>query len=120
MNDELGIHNSKGMFMEKKTILIVEDDVILGLQLKNMLINLGYNVPEPVTTGEEAIVAVAAVRPDLILPDLILMDIQLAGEMDGITAAGRICSVTDVPVVFLTAFSQDPLLQRAKAITPYG
>ena len=34
MNDELGIHNSKGMFMEKKTILIVEDDVILGLQLK--------------------------------------------------------------------------------------
>jgi PAS domain S-box-containing protein len=63
---------------------------------------------------------VAAVRPDLILPDLILMDIQLAGEMDGITAAGRICSVTDVPVVFLTAFSQDPLLQRAKAIAPYG
>ena len=106
--------------MEKKTILIVEDDVIIGLQLKNMLVNLGYNVPEPVATGEEAIVAVAAVRPDLILPDLILMDIQLAGEMDGITAAGRICSVTDVPVVFLTEFSQDPLLQRAKAIAPYG
>ena len=44
--------------MEKKTILIVEDDGVLGLQLKNMLVNLGYNVPEPVATGEEAIAAV--------------------------------------------------------------
>ncbi|MEI6262644.1 MAG: PAS domain S-box protein, partial [Deltaproteobacteria bacterium] len=114
------IHHSKRGVMEKKTILIVEDDGVLGLQLKNKLANLGYNAPEPVATGEEAIAAVAAERPDLILPDLILMDIQLAGEMDGITAAERICSVIDVPVVFLTAFSQDPLLQRAKTIAPYG
>ena len=106
--------------MEKKTILIVEDDGVLGLQLKNMLANLGYNAPEPVATGEEAIAAVAAARPALILPELILMDIQLAGEMDGITAAERICSVIDVPIVFLTALSHDPLLQRAKTIAPYG
>jgi PAS domain S-box-containing protein len=117
---EKKIHHSKRGVMGKKTILIIEDDGILGLQLKNMLINLGYNVPEPVATGEEAIAAVAAVRPDLILPDLILMDIQLAGEMDGITAAERICSVADVPIVFLTGFSQDPLLQRAKITAPYG
>jgi len=101
--------------MEKKTILIVEDDGILGLQLKNMLLNLGYNVPEPVATGEETIVAVAVERPDLIL-----MDIQLAGEMDGVTAAGRICSMADIPIVFLTGFFQDPLLQRAKIAAPYG
>jgi PAS domain S-box-containing protein len=106
--------------MKKKTILIVEDDVVLGLQMKDVLVNLGYNVTVPVATGEEAIAAVAAERPALILPDLILMDIQLAGEMDGITAAERICSVIDVPVVFLTAFSKDPLLQRAKTIAPYG
>ena len=106
--------------MEKKTILIVDDDGVLAVRLQNMLIELGYNVPEPVATGEEAIAAVAAERPDLILPDLILMDIQLAGEMDGITAAERICSVIDVPIVFLTAFSKDPVLQRAKAIAPYG
>jgi len=62
--------------MEKKTILIVEDDGVLGLQLQNMLVNLGYNVPDPVATGEETIVAVAVERPDLIL-----MDIQLAGEL---------------------------------------
>jgi PAS domain S-box-containing protein len=63
---------------------------------------------------------VAADRPDLILPDLILMDIQLAGEIDGITAAERICRVADIPIIFLTGFSGDPLLQRAKITAPYG
>ena len=48
------------------------------------------------------------------------MDIHLAGEMDGITAAGRIRSAADVPVVFLTGYSQEPLLQRAKTTAPYG
>ncbi|MEI6261274.1 MAG: response regulator [Deltaproteobacteria bacterium] len=116
--------------MENKTILIVEDDGVLAVQLQNMLIELGYNVQEPVAEGEEAIAVVTAGRSDLvspelalsglILPDLILMDIQLAGEMDGITAAERICSVADIPIVFLTSFSQDPLLQRAKITAPYG
>jgi DNA-binding NarL/FixJ family response regulator len=53
-------------------------------------------------------------------PDLILMDIKLAGEMDGITAAACIRSVADVPIVFLTGFSHDLLLQRAKTTAPYG
>ncbi|MCX5883172.1 MAG: ATP-binding protein [Deltaproteobacteria bacterium] len=101
--------------MEKETILIVEDDAILAIHLRNMLIGLGYSVPEPVATGEAAIAAVAAE-----LPDLILMDIQLAGVMDGITAAGHIRSAADVPIVFLTGYSQDPLPQRAKTTAPYG
>ena len=101
--------------MEQKSVLIVEDDAILAVHLRNMLIGLGYGVPEPVATGEAAIAAVAAERPDLIL-----MDIQLAGEMDGITAAGHIRSTVDVPIVFLTGYSQDPLLQRAKTTAPYG
>ena len=121
--------------MENKTILIVEDDGILAVQLRNMLIELGYSVPEPVATGEDAFAVVTAgrsylVSPELaspylalsglILPDLILMDIKLAGEMDGITAAARIRSVADVPIVFLTGFFHDPLLQRAKTTAPYG
>jgi signal transduction histidine kinase/ActR/RegA family two-component response regulator len=150
MNEERGIHHPKGGFVENKTILIVEDDGVLAVQLQNMLIKLGYSVPEPVATGEEAIAVVTAGRsdlvspelplselaspdmalsglilpdlnlPDLILPDLVLMDIHLAGEMDGITAAERICSVADIPIVFLTGFSQDHLLQRAKITAPYG
>ncbi|MEI6262122.1 MAG: response regulator, partial [Deltaproteobacteria bacterium] len=76
--------------MEQKTVLIVEDDAILAVQLRNMLVDMGYNVLEPVASGEAAIAAMAAERsepglPDLILPDLILMDIQLSGPMDGIT-----------------------------------
>jgi len=101
--------------MEQKTVLIVEDDGILAVQLRNMLVGLGYSVPEPVATGEAAIAAVAAERIDLVL-----MDIQLAGEMDGITAAGRIRLAADVPIVFLTSYSQDPLLHRAKTTVPYG
>ena len=106
--------------MEQKTVLIVEDDGILAVQLLNMLTVLGYNVTKPVATGAAAIAAVAAKRPDLILPDLILMDIQLSGEMDGISAAEHIRSIADVPIVFLTGYSQDPLLQRAKLVAPYG
>ncbi|MBI5589336.1 MAG: PAS domain S-box protein [Deltaproteobacteria bacterium] len=101
--------------MEQKTVLIVEDDGILAIQLRNMLVGLGYGVSEPVATGEAAIAAVATERPDLVL-----MDIQLAGVMDGIAAAGSIHSDDDVPVVFLTGYSQDPLIQRAKATVPYG
>jgi CheY-like chemotaxis protein len=107
--------------MEQKTVLIVEDDGVLAVQLRDMLVGLGYNVPKPVATGAAAIAAVAAERPNLILPDLILMDIQLAGKMDGITAAAEhISSVADVPIIFLTGYSQDPLLQRAKLVAPYG
>ena len=121
--------------MEQKTVLIVEDDAILAIQVRNMLVDVGYNVLEPVASGEAAIAAIAAERPepglpdlilpdlilpDLILPDLILMDIQLSGPMDGITAAGHINKIADVPVVFLTGYSHDPLLQRAKTIMPYG
>ncbi len=106
--------------MEQKTVLIVEDDGILAVQLRDMLVGLGYNVPKPVATGAAAIAAVAAERPNLILPDLILMDIQLAGKMDGITAAEHIRSAADVPIIFLTGYSQYPLLQRAKLVAPYG
>ena len=111
--------------MENITILIVEDDAVLAFHLRKTLVGMGYSVPEPVATGEAAIAAVTSVLPDLvlpdlILPDLILMDIQLAGEMDGITAAGHIRLAADVPIVFLTSYSQDTLLQRAKTTAPYG
>ncbi|MFH0726744.1 MAG: GAF domain-containing protein [Pseudomonadota bacterium] len=99
----------------KNSILIVEDDAILAVHLRNMLIGLEYSVPEVLATGEEAIAFVEA-KP----PNLVLMDIHLAGGMDGITAAERIRSAADVPIVFLTSYSQDPLVQRAKIAAPYG
>ena len=101
--------------MEQKSILIVEDDAIVAVHLRSMLTGLGYSVTGPLATGEAAI-ATAANEPS----DLILMDIQLAGEMDGITAAKRILFNADVPIVFVTSYSQDPLIQQAKTIVPYG
>ena len=101
--------------MDQKSILVVEDDAIVAIHLQNMLAGHGYSIIGPVATGEAAIEAVAASSPDLIL-----MDIQLAGEMNGISAAERIRFSADVPVVFLTSYSQDPLPEQAKATVPYG
>ena len=101
--------------MDKATILIVEDDAILALDLKKMLLRLGYTVAGPLASGEEALVLLSD-KP----VDLVLMDIELAGAMNGITAAEIIHRTVGIPVVFLTGFSQDPLLQQAKIAAPYG
>ena len=101
--------------MSRKTILIVEDEAIIAAQLQGTLDALGYTALEPVATGEAALAAVRA-QP----VDLILMDIKLHGAIDGITAAGHIQSAADIPIVYLTGYSQDPLLQQAKVTAPYG
>ena len=99
----------------EKSILVVEDDAIVALHLRNILLGLGYRLIGPLATGEAAVAAVAESRPVLIL-----MDIQLAGRMDGIAAARNILSFADLPIVFLTSFSQAALIQEAKSIAPYG
>ena len=65
--------------------------------------------------GEQAIVLAEQLRPDLVL-----MDIQLAGEMEGIAAAQAIRERFAIPVVFLTAFAGDTILERAKVTEPFG
>lgn len=102
--------------MSKATILIVEDDGILAAYLDNVLSRLGYTVLEPLATGEEAVASLAG-RGHI---DLVLMDIELAGAMNGITAAEIICRSGEIPIIFLTGFSQDSLLEKAKVATPYG
>jgi two-component system, cell cycle sensor histidine kinase and response regulator CckA len=96
-------------------VLIVEDEFIVAADLKAMLEHLGYSVMARLSRAEDA---VTAVRRDP--PDLVLMDIHLAGEMDGIQAAGMIHAETDVPVIFLTAHADNATLTRAKATAPYG
>lgn len=101
--------------MNKANILIVEDDGILATYLQRMISRLGYTVMGPVATGEEAVASIGG--RDI---DLVLMDIKLAGAMDGITAAEIISRTHEVPIVFLTGFSQDPLLAKAQQVSPYG
>jgi PAS domain S-box-containing protein len=101
--------------MSGETILIVEDDGILAAHLEQVLTELEYTPLAPVASGEEAISAAAALKPDLIL-----MDINLTGEMNGITAAGHIGAEYSVPIIFLTGHAEDTLIQEAKTVTPYG
>jgi DNA-binding NarL/FixJ family response regulator len=101
--------------MVQKRVLAVEDDDILGEYLSTVLSDRGYSVLGPVTTGQEAIECARASKPDLIL-----MDITLAGGMDGVTAARRIRAFSDVPIIYLTGHTEDPVIEQATQSYPYG
>ncbi len=96
-------------------ILIVEDEGIVAADLADTLIGLGYDV---VATTETAAGAIA--KAEELAPDLILMDIRLAGPSDGIAAAAAIQRERNVPIVFLTAHSDDDTLSRALGTQPFG
>lgn len=96
-------------------ILVVEDEVIVAMEIQDRLHDLGYEVLDTVTTGEDALK-----RADATQPDLVLMDIMLDGHLDGIETAERLCETMRVPIVFLTAYSDNATLERAKATTPFG
>lgn len=101
--------------MPKTRILIVEDDVVAASTSQKYLNKMGYTVTSVVSSGEEAI---RKTGEDI--PDLILMDIILNGDMDGIEAAGKIQDRFDIPVVYLTAYTDDKKLERAKITEPFG
>ncbi len=101
--------------MTPAQIFIVEDEQIVALSLRRKLESLGYVVSESVSSGEAAIERVGQVKPDLIL-----MDIILAGKIDGITTASIIRERFDIPIIYLTALSDDATIQRAKITEPYG
>ncbi len=96
-------------------VLIVEDERIVALHIKNRLEYMNYAVVGTVPSGEEAVALADKYRPDVIL-----MDIMLKGKMDGIEAAGIINKQFGIPVVFLTASSDDKSIERAKKAEPYG
>ena len=101
--------------MEETKVLVVEDENIIALNIKSKLKKLGYSVPSIASSGEEAIK-----KADITFPDLILMDIMLKGDMDGVEAAEQIRDKFDIPIIYLTAFSDDKILERAKLTEPYG
>ncbi len=99
----------------KVKIMVVDDEVIVVEDLKNRLVDLGYSVVATAHTGEDAIAKAEETRPDLVI-----MDIHLRGEMDGIEAAEEIGGRFGISVLYLTAFSDDETLNRAKATLPFG
>jgi diguanylate cyclase (GGDEF)-like protein/PAS domain S-box-containing protein len=103
------------MASKQVRILVVEDETIVALDLKNSLKVLGYDVVGTACTGEEAIT-----KADQTRPDLVLMDIILKGNMDGVQAADSIRATLDIPVIFLTACADERTLQRAKVTEAFG
>src|SRR6056297_2856488 len=101
--------------MRKEKVLIVEDERIIALDLKKRLERFGFPAPEIVSNGEEALTAAESLRPDIIL-----MDIMLGGPIDGIDAAKTVKEKLNIPVIFLTAYSNENTLDRAKEAEPYG
>ena len=101
--------------MNNSRILVVEDEPIVALDLQRRLEKMGYSVPAVAASGPEALASA-----DLSAPDLVLMDINLEGEFDGVETAEKIRTHHRVPVVYLTAYSNDETLERAKVTEPYG
>jgi PAS domain S-box-containing protein len=110
-----GRHEVRGDAAEPAKILVVEDEQIIALELKDRLTEMGHSVVGIVASGEEAIEHVRRLRPHLVL-----MDIKLQGRMDGIEASEAIRTEVDIPIVYLTAFADETTLQRAKLSSPYG
>lgn len=96
-------------------ILIVEDDMIIGAKISMQLINLGYEVTGIIPRGEEAITHVFANKPDIVL-----LDINLKGELDGIETAIQMQEKEDIPIIYVTANTDEATFNRAKATRPYA
>jgi diguanylate cyclase (GGDEF)-like protein/PAS domain S-box-containing protein len=101
--------------MRKERILIVEDERIIALDLQRRLVRFGYPEPFLAATGDEALQLVDRERPDIIL-----MDIMLSGGIDGVDAAKVVKERYGIPVIFLTAYSDEKTLSRAKKAEPFG
>jgi diguanylate cyclase (GGDEF)-like protein/PAS domain S-box-containing protein len=97
------------------TLLVVEDESVVAMDLDVQLREMGYRVCACVDNGRDAIARARADRPDLVL-----MDVVLKGEMDGIAAAAVIGAELQIPILFLTAYSDDQTVERAARAMPYG
>jgi len=96
-------------------VLVVEDDDVVSDYLRLCLMLMGLNVVDTCCYGEEAVEKARSLQPDLIL-----MDIKLRGEMNGLEAVEMIHAFSDIPIIYLTAYGDDDILQSAKVTNPYG
>ncbi len=99
----------------RRSILIVEDERIVALDLQQTLGSMGYDVIGIASSGDEAVARIAE-RP----PELVLMDIRIKGNRDGIAVAATLREGFDLPVIYLTAHADEATLARAKATAPYA
>ena len=97
-----------GASLVSRRVLIAEDEALIRLDLREMLIEEGFDVVGEAADGEKAVELAKDLRPDVVICDVKMP------KMDGITAAGHIAGQRIAPVVILTAFSQRDLIERAR------
>jgi two-component system cell cycle sensor histidine kinase/response regulator CckA len=101
--------------MQRVRVLVAEDESIVAEDIREQLTKMGTTVVGPVASGEQAVQVAGDSHPDIVL-----MDIRLKGRLDGVEAAEEIRRRFHIPVVFLTAHSDDATLERAKKTQPQG
>ncbi|WP_072682701.1 response regulator [Arcobacter sp. LA11] len=99
--------------MKKNKILVVEDESIVALDIKKALINLDYEVTGCVKNFDETISSIIKNKPDIIL-----MDINLKNSKDGIETVKEIQKIENIPVIYLTAYSDEETITRAIETNP--
>jgi len=96
-------------------ILVVEDEMIIAAKISMQLTSLGYEVTGILPRGEQAVQQVKENKPDIIL-----LDINLKGQLDGIETALQIQQFAQIPIIYLTANSDEATFNRAKPTKPYA
>jgi signal transduction histidine kinase len=102
-------------YLNKARILIVEDEAVVAENLEKVITDCGYEVVGRAASADDAVNAAIELNPDLIL-----MDIVLLGEKNGIDASYEIKEKIDIPIIFLTAYSNLELIDKAKSVEPYA
>lgn len=105
----------KNMHTTQTKVLIVEDEAIVACDIERRLRKAGYAVPAIAASGEQALEGIERTSPDLVL-----MDVHLQGPSDGIEVASDVRNRYDLPVVFLTAYSDKATLERAKSTEAFS
>jgi len=98
------------------SIFVVEDDGLIALRSHELLTRQGYTVPQMFASGEDLLDHLEHSGP----PDLILMDIGLDGAIDGIETARRVRLRFDIPIIFITSYSDDRRVALANEVSPHG
>ena len=94
-------------------ILVVEDEALIAMDIKEKLVDMGYDVLKITDNGADAIKIAEELKPDIVL-----MDIVIKGSMDGIEAAEIIWEKFRIPSLFLTAYNSDSVIKRARKFNP--
>ena len=101
--------------MANAKIIIVESDTVVAKDIEERLTTLGYTICAIVSSKAQAITKVTEVRPDLVLID---MDVE--GEMDGVDIAQEIYNRFDIPVIYLTNYVNEDLLEKVRTTRAFG